>query len=357
MKSIIVTGHFGLIGSYVSEVLSLNGFRVIGIDCDVRSKLFSDVLPLTKEDIKKSNDTSQISEWYNIDIRDYNSVFNCISKIVENNELVGIVHCAAQPSHDWASNDPITDVNINLIGTINLCETLRKLKCLNVLFIYFSTNKVYGDTPNNLPIVEKSTRYDISSDHPYVNGIDIHMDIDNSLHSMFGCSKLSADVYVQEYSRYFGLKSVILRGGCLTGGRHRGSKLHGFMNYLIKCGVQGKNYEICGYKGKQVRDNLHARDVGILVNNIISKEMSESKVLYPIVSNLGGGRSNSCSIIELIDTLKKDFSISLKYSVNEKPRRGDHIWYISDNSILKDLYEWSPTTSLQLIIQDIISTV
>lgn len=357
MKSIIVTGHFGLVGSYVSEVLSSQGFNVIGIDCDVRSRLFSDLSPLTSENIKDLNDTSKVSDWFNVDIRDYDSVFNVISKVAEKNDLIGVVHCAAQPSHDWATNNPLIDLNINLKGSVNICESLRQINCLDAIFIHFSTNKVYGDTPNHLPLIEQDTRYEIREEHQYTNGIDTSMSIDNSLHSFFGCSKTAADLYIQEYSRCFGLKSVILRGGCLTGARHRGAKLHGFMNYLIKCAVNHLDYEVMGYKGKQVRDNLHAKDIGMLVYKIISKELNGEKINYPVVSNLGGGRLNSCSIIELIEVLDKDFSIPLKYCINPKSRLGDHIWYISDNTFLNEMYNWSPTTSLKSIVQDIVSSV
>ena len=236
MRTAIITGSLGLVGSHVAQVLSESGFRIVGIDCDVRSSLFPDVSPLSTNDICSLNQQSHVDKHYSVDIREYQQISTVIETEFSTHDVCLFVHCAAQPSHDWASSAPLVDLNINLVGTINILENLR-LRDYKGLFVFLSTNKVYGDSPNHLPLVENESRFDLPINHVYHHGIDTSMSIDNSLHSLFGCSKASADLYVQEYSRYFGMKCAVLRGGCLTGARHRGAKLHGFLSYLIKTAV------------------------------------------------------------------------------------------------------------------------
>ena len=354
MQTAIITGSLGLVGSHVAQVLSQLGFRIVGIDCDVRSTLFSDVTPLTQSDINLLNNDSCIDTHYSVDIRNFADLSSVLDKEISGYDVSLIVHCAAQPSHDWASSDPLVDLNINLIGTINLLESLRSYGYQG-LFFFLSTNKVYGDTPNKLPLLEELTRYELPLDHVYRDGIDTSMSIDNSLHSLFGCSKASADLYVQEYSRYFGMKCIVLRGGCLTGSRHRGAKLHGFLSYLIKTAVAHNSYTIFGYKGKQVRDNLHATDIGVLISKIYEKTFSTSPPVFPIVANLGGGRTNSVSVLEVIDILDDSFGLKLDYDISTDARIGDHKWYITNNSTLTENFDWMPSHSIHSIIDDIIS--
>lgn len=348
MPKALVTGSYGLVGSYISTHLFSQGWDVTGIDCDARSSLFPDVQPLDEQQINKIYEGCPIPT-FNIDLRDSSSLDLFFQQSI-NSPYDLVVHCAAQPSHDWAAHDPITDKCLNIDATLSICECLRH-HSPHSLLIYLSTNKVYGDTPNQLPLLEQDFRFELASKHPFFNGINESMSIDNSLHSLFGVSKTSADLYVQEYSRYFGIPAVILRGGCLTGPRHRGAKLHGFMNYLIRCALDRQPYTVIGYQGKQVRDNLHAQDIALLIETIFSGHLLLPPQ-YPVVANLGGGRPNSCSILELIQLLRVDFHLPVTYSFTNKPRSGDHKWYVTDNSRLFQLYNWSPSLSLHDIITD-----
>ena len=352
MPTALVTGSYGLVGSCISTCLHDKSWSVIGVDCDARSTLFSDVNALTIDDISQIYEERSINT-FSIDLSNFEATYALLESILSSTIIDLVVHCAAQPSHDWAASNPLRDKQLNIDATLNICECLRLLTP-NSLLIHLSTNKVYGDLPNKLPLKEYDSRFDLPSDHRFFNGIDETLSIDNSLHSLFGVSKASADLYVQEYSRYFGIPAVILRGGCLTGPRHRGAKLHGFMNYLIKCCLTSKNYIVNGYKGKQVRDNLHARDISYLVELIFLKHHT-SPPSYPVTANIGGGRSNSCSIIELIGLLTTDFGLQLKYEISDINRIGDHIWYITDNSKLLKIYDWKPNYSLNSIISETIS--
>jgi CDP-paratose 2-epimerase len=354
MSTAIVTGHFGLVGSYVSESLAKAGYSVIGIDCDIRPKLFHDVSPLSHDDIRFRNDLAGVSAWHNIDIRSTHDLIKLINNISEKNDLKIVVHCAAQPSHDWAARDPIMDMEINVKGTLSVCEALRLIGS-DALLVHLSTNKVYGDLPNFLPLMEDEFRYELIPSHVFYHGIDESMSIDQSKHSLFGCSKAAADLYVQEYSRYFGLKALVLRAGCLTGGRHRGAKLHGFLNYLVKSAVRRDIYEVIGYKGKQVRDNLHASDIGSLVVMAARLIDDGNKFSFPLVANLGGGRANSVSILESAILLHEKFGLDLLAKYTDLPRSGDHQWYISDNKLLKQTFGWEPTTTLCDIFEEILS--
>ena len=343
-KYALVTGSSGLIGSESVGYLCSNGYRVIGIDNNLREFFFG------KSASTKWN-TARLRSLYpdsftsiDFDIRQYEK----LESIFQDLNFEIIIHAAAQPSHDWAANDPQTDFSINANGTLNLLE-LTKIYCPKATFIFTSTNKVYGDNPNKLPLLELSTRFDLPANHESWNGIDESMSIDHSTHSIFGVSKTSADLLVQEYSRYFGIKTGVFRGGCLTGPMHSSTELHGFLAYLVKCIVNETPYTIIGYKGKQVRDNIHSKD---LIHMFIEFHNSS---LGGGVYNAGGGRNNSISIVEAIEQIsylaKKSPIIHLK----EENRTGDHKWYITDYSrFQKDFPNWKITYSIENLIDEMI---
>jgi len=368
-KTAIVTGSSGLIGSQTVKFLIEKGYYVVGIDNDMRAYFFG------KDASTKDSENAMKSEYgdmfnpLNIDIRDYETlelVFKGLTTTEQNmfgkpaNEeydLDLIVHTAAQPSHDWAAKEPLTDFSVNAIGTMNLLE-LTRLYVPDASFVFTSTNKVYGDTPNRLNIVELESRYEAVSNLKQIPlEVDETMSIDHTKHSIFGASKVAADVMVQEYGRYFGMNTVVFRGGCLTGPNHQGAELHGFLAYLIKCIVNGKHYNIFGYKGKQVRDNIHSWD---LVNMFWHYHQNP---IPGSVYNAGGGRENSTSILEAIDTVNQILKESYNrenewndYTILDDNRIGDHIWYISDLTKFKNDYpEWPGITiSLEETIRQMI---
>ena len=352
----IITGHLGVVGSSVSKILKeKTNLTIVGIDCDLRSKLFSEVEPLNESKWSQREKEIGVDISHNIDIRDQKSVENIFNKLISIDKIELIIHCAAQPSHDWAKSNVLMDFDINARGTIVLCEAMRKFANDSIL-IFLSTNKVYGDNPNKLPLNEEEHRYELDPKNKFYNGIDETMSIDNCLHSYFGVSKVAADLYVQEYAKNAGLKTIVLRGGCLTGGRHRGAKLHGFLSFLIRTAIEQKNYEIIGYKGKQVRDNLHADDIGALICQIYKNKKLIDISEYNVF-NLGGGRKNSVSILEVINILKENFGVKLKYTLEDNPRTGDHIWYITSNKKLNQKFNWEPKITINAIIEDIIKTL
>ena len=256
-----------------------------------------------------------------LDIRDTDSIDRTFAEYGKGITLV--IHAAAQPSHDWAAREPMTDFSVNATGTLVLLEATRKY-CPDAVFVFTSTNKVYGDRPNELPLRELDTRFEIASDHPYEAGIDETMSIDSSMHSLFGASKVAADVLVQEYGRYFGMKTGVFRGGCLTGPRHSGAELHGFLSYLMKCTVTGQPYTVFGYKAKQVRDNIHSYDlVNAFHHFYLNPRRGE-------VYNIGGGRASNCSILEAIELCQQIAGRELYWEYVDRPRKGDHKWWISN---------------------------
>jgi CDP-paratose 2-epimerase len=282
---------------------------------------------------------------YDLDIRDRESIENLFRDYSTDIRLV--IHTAAQPSHDWAANDPHTDFTVNANGTLVLLEATRQF-CPDAVFIFTSTNKVYGDTPNDLPLQELETRWEIEPNHQYTNGIDESMTIDHSKHSLFGASKVAADVLVQEYGKYFGMKTVSFRGGCLTGPAHSGAKLHGFLAYLMKCTVTGNAYTIFGYQGKQVRDNIHSYDlVNAFYHFYKNPRCGE-------VYNMGGSRFSNCSMLEAIALCEEIAGKKLRYTYTDTNRSGDHIWYISDVSKFQSHYpKWQYKHTLHKMVQDI----
>jgi len=341
---VLVTGASGLIGSQCVEFFHEKGFEVFGIDNNMRAYFFgedSSTLPV-KESLENKIPNYQC---HDIDVRDYDG----LEKIFKDHKFEIIIHAAAQPSHDWAVKEPLTDFGVNALGTANLLE-LYRLNSPEGIFIFTSTNKVYGDRPNFLNIKELDTRYECYNNIGDLYTIDETMSIDNCKHSIFGASKVAADILVQEYGKYFGLNTVVFRGGCLTGPRHQGAELHGFLSYLIKCIVHDKPYTIFGYKGKQVRDNIHSADlVNMFWHYYKNPRPGE-------VYNAGGGRYNSTSILEAIETTKKKLCSGWdKYTISEDNRIGDHIWYISNLSKFMTHYPfWKIEHSLDDVINQII---
>lgn len=345
MKIAIVTGSAGLIGSESVDFLSSRFDKVIGVDNNLRAYFFGENAS-TDWNRKHLEETYSNYIHYRTDIRNYKEMEIIFKKYSSDIKL--IIHTAAQPSHDWAANEPITDFTVNANGTLNMLE-LTRTYCSDAVFIYTSTNKVYGDTPNYLPLVELETRWEIDKSHKFFkNGIDESMSVDHSKHSLFGASKLSADILSQEYGRYFNMNIGVFRGGCLTGPNHSGTMLHGFLSYLMKCAITGEHYTIYGYKGKQVRDNIHSWD---LVNMFWQFYQNPR---HGEAYNAGGGRHSNCSMTEAIAIAEKLTGKKMKYTYSETNRIGDHIWYISDLSKFKSHFpQWNWKYSLEDIMVQI----
>ena len=349
MNIAIITGSGGLIGSESVAFFSNHFDKIIGIDNDMR-KYFFGMEASTQWNVGRLKEQYENYEHIDEDIRNYEGLKKVFEKYGSDIKL--IVHTAAQPSHDWAASEPLTDFGVNATGTLNVLE-LTRLYCDKAVFIFTSTNKVYGDNPNFLPLVEKDTRWEVDEDHAYfTNGIDENMSIDNTKHSVFGASKVAADVMAQEYGKYFGMNVGIFRGGCLTGPNHSGAKLHGFLSYLMKATVKGIPYTIFGYKGKQVRDNIHSYD---LVNMFWHFYKNPGK---GEVYNAGGGRFANCSMLEAIEWCEKISGKKLDYILSDEARIGDHIWYISDLSKFKSHYpDWTQQWTLEETLVDIFNAV
>jgi len=345
MKHVLITGSNGLVGSEAVNFFSKKNYRAIGIDNNLRNYFFG-VQGDTRwklADLKKKN-RKYIN--YSIDIRNYKKIENIFKKY--SNKIKCVIHAAAQPSHDWAYKEPVTDFSVNALATLYMLELTKKFSP-KAVFIYLSTNKVYGDLPNYLKFSKKKKRFELKKKDKYFNGIDECMSIDNSMHSLFGVSKCSADLLVQEYGKNLKLKTGIFRAGCITGPNHSGAELHGFLNYLIKCNLNKKLYKIFGYKGKQVRDNIHSFDLINCFWSFIKKPR------YGEVYNIGGSRLNSCSVLELISKIEKFTKIKMNFKIQKKNRKGDHKWYISDVAKFKSHYpKWKLKYNLdEIIIQTI----
>jgi CDP-paratose 2-epimerase len=344
MSVAIITGSAGLIGSEAVKYFASLGLHVVGIDNDMRKFFFGEEAS-TEWNRKRLEAEIKEYEHYNVDIRDYAKVADIFKYFGKNISL--IIHTAAQPSHDWAASDPFSDFSVNANGTLNLLQVTREY-CSEAAFIFTSTNKVYGDLPNYLPLVEQEKRWEIDLSHKYYGGISEDMSIDQSKHSLFGASKVAADVLVQEYGRYFGMKTVSFRGGCLTGPNHSGTQLHGFLAYLMKCAVTEKPYTIFGYKGKQVRDNIHSSDLIAAFYEFYKNPGIAG------VYNIGGGRESNCSMLEAIETCQEITGKNMNYSYTDDNRSGDHIWYISDLSKFKARYpDWSIKYDVTQILREI----
>jgi CDP-paratose 2-epimerase len=341
MKTLLVTGSSGLIGSEVCTYFAQQGWAIRGVDNNMRAEFFGPGGD-TRWNQKRLQDGLHNFSHHELDIRDRTAVLELMEALKPD----AIVHCAAQPSHDLAAKIPFKDFDTNALGTVNLLEATR-LYAPNASFVHMSTNKVYGDAPNELALVEQETRWDYAEAQDF-GGIAESFRIDQSKHSIFGASKVAADIMVQEYGRYFGMNTCCLRGGCLTGPNHCGVELHGFLSYLTKCNLEGKKYFVYGYKGKQVRDNIHSLDVARFIHAFIEKPRQGE------VYNLGGGRDNSCSILEAFSRIEAVSGKKMEYEYVDKNREGDHICYISDLSKIKAHYpEWDITKSLPMIFEEI----
>lgn len=345
MSVAIVTGSAGLIGSEAAEFFAQLGMLVVGIDNDMRRYFFGDA---ASTDWKRRDLEQRLGARYRhaaVDIRDAEAVEAIFRRY--GRDIALVIHAAAQPSHDWAAREPATDFTVNANGTLNLLEATRRF-APQAVFIFTSTNKVYGDTPNRLPLLELETRWEIDPTHPYAGGIPEEMSIDETLHSLFGASKVAADVLVQEYGRYFGLATACFRGGCLTGPNHSGTQLHGFLAYLMKCTVTGEPYTVFGYKGKQVRDNIHSYDL-IQAFDHFFRRPGVARVY-----NIGGGRAGNCSMLEGIALCEEIAGRPLRYTLSEQNRVGDHIWWVSDiGRFQRDYPEWQLTYDIPRILRAI----
>ena len=344
MSVALVTGSAGLIGSEAVRHFASLGMTVVGIDNDMRKEFFGEEASTAWN---RATLVSEVSNYIHedFDIRDYTSVENLFKKYGKDISL--IIHTAAQPSHDWAARDPFTDFTVNANGTLNMLQAARDY-CPEAPFIFTSTNKVYGDLPNSLPLNEQELRWEIDASHRYHKGIAEDMSIDQSKHSLFGASKVAADVLVQEYGRYFDMNTACFRGGCLTGPSHSGTQLHGFLAYLMKCTMTGQPYTIFGYKGKQVRDNIHSADLIAAFAEFHKNPRSAE------VYNIGGGRQSNCSMQEAIQICQQITGNKLDYSYADDNRIGDHIWYISDLTKFKTHYpDWDITYDVPKILGEI----
>jgi CDP-paratose 2-epimerase len=341
MSRLLVTGSSGLIGSEVCRYFDARGWEIHGVDNNGRAVFFGPGGD-TRWNQRQLEAECKHFRHHELDVRDRAGVL----RLVEELRPDAIVHTAAQPSHDLAAKLPFDDFDTNAVGTLNMLEATRQ-HAQAAPFVHLSTNKVYGDAPNDLPMKELATRWDYARPEDH-GGIREDLRIDQSKHSLFGASKVAADVMVQEYGRYFGMKTCCLRGGCLTGPRHSGVELHGFLSYLVKCNVEGKKYFVYGYKGKQVRDNIHALDVTRFIEQFLAAPRSGE------VYNLGGGRANSCSILEAFAMSEAATGKPMVHEYVDKNREGDHICYISDLSKMRAHYpQWDITKSLETIVGEI----
>ena len=345
MRTVLVTGSAGLIGSQSVLFFIQQGFHVVGIDNDLRSYFFGpEASTRWNRDLLKDRYGDRYSH-FDVDIRDHQAVDRIFAEY--STDLVLIIHAAAQPSHDWAASNPSVDFTVNANGTLALLESTRRY-APEAVFIFTSTNKVYGDRPNNLEFDELETRWEIRADTKYGLGIDESMSIDQCTHSLFGASKVAADLLVQEYGRYFGMKTVCFRGGCLTGPLHSGAQQHGFLAYLMKCTLSSKVYTVFGYKGKQVRDNIHSFDLVSAFYYFFQNPRRGE------VYNMGGSRHSNCSVIEAVSLCEEIAGKRLSWNYSENERIGDHIWYISDVRKFQSHYPmWSYRYDLKAILEEL----
>jgi CDP-paratose 2-epimerase len=332
MAVVLITGSGGLIGSEAALYYGAAGFDVVGVDNNMRSYFFGAEASTRWNRERVANALKKKYHHFDVDIRDNRGIEKIFKRYQK--EIALVIHTAAQPSHDWAAKEPFTDFSVNATGTLVMLESLKRF-CPQAVFIFTSTNKVYGDEPNRLPLIEKESRYEIDPSHAYQNGIPETMSVDQNMHSLFGVSKLAADALVQEYGRYFGLKTVCFRGGVLTGPQHSGAKLHGFLSYLMKCAMTETPYTIIGYKGKQVRDVIHSNDVIKAFDAFFKNPKSGA------VYNLGGGRKSNLSVLEAVKVAEQVTGKTMLTSYDAQNRMGDHIWYISDlERFKKDYPAW-----------------
>jgi CDP-paratose 2-epimerase len=342
MNRVLITGSSGLIGSEAVQHYDRAGWEVYGIDNNMRREFFGEKGD-TLWNLRRLQEQTENFHHHSLDIRNRQDLLDFFA----DHQFDLVIHCAAQPSHDRAGTIPVVDFDVNAVGTVNLLHAVKEF-ARHAVFIFMSTNKVYGDVPNELPLKELDTRWEYA-DERYYNGIDESCRIDQCLHSLFGASKVAADVMVQEYGRYFGMKTGVFRGGCLTGPNHSGVELHGFLSYLVKVAVRDDVYTVFGYLGKQVRDQIHSHDVLMAFDAFAANPRPGE------VYNLGGGRSNSASVLECFRMLESRLGRKVKFRYDDTARRGDHICYISDLSKLKAHYpQWSITRSLDNIVDEMV---
>ncbi|MEU8000708.1 NAD-dependent epimerase/dehydratase family protein [Catellatospora sp. NPDC049111] len=345
MSVALVTGSAGLIGSEAARHFAGLGMHVVGLDNDMRKYFFGEDGSTAWSLVNLTSKLGDSYTHYDVDIRDrdvLNKIFERYGK-----DISLVIHTAAQPSHDWAAKEPFTDFDVNAVGTLNVLEYTRQ-HCPDAAFIFCSTNKVYGDTPNRLPLIEQETRYEIDANHQFADGITEDMTIDNSIHSIFGVSKVAADVAVQEYGRYFGMKTASFRGGTLTGPAHSAAELHGFLAYLMRCVMEGRTYNLFGYKGKMVRDAIHSHDVLTAFEAFFRNPRSGE------VYNLGGGRFSNTSHLEAFAIAEKIAGKEAKVNYVEQARMGDHQWYVSDMAKFQAHYpDWQMTYNVPAILNEI----
>jgi CDP-paratose 2-epimerase len=345
MPTVIVTGSGGLIGSESVAHFAAAGFDVVGLENDMRARFFGDAASTAPTTERLIADYGEVFRSLPVDIRDRDAVERVFTELGGRVELV--IHTAGQPSHDWAASDPHTDFTVNAVGTLNLLQAARD-HAPDATFVFCSTNKVYGDLPNQLPLRELELRLELPDDHRYHRGIDTSMSIDSSTHSLFGVSKASADLLVQEYGRYFGMPTVCFRGGCLTGPNHAGTQLHGFLSYLMRCAMIGDPYTVFGYGGKQVRDNIHSADM------VQAFHAFHRRPRPAAVYNIGGGRDSNCSMLEAIAQCERISGRELDWTYSESNRTGDHRWWISDlESFKRDYPDWRITYDVPALLQEI----
>jgi CDP-paratose 2-epimerase len=345
MSVVVITGSGGLIGSEAAAYFAELGLDVVGIDNDMRAVFFGDAASTRWSVGQLQMSLGKQYSHHDIDIRDRSVLSSLFARY--GRDIALVIHAAAQPSHDWAGTDPFTDFDINAVGTLNVLEATR-MHAPDATFIFTSTNKVYGDLVNSLPFVELETRFEIQPSHTYASGVREDMSIDANLHSVFGASKAAADIMVQEYGRYFGLRSACFRGGTLTGPRHSAAELHGFLAYVVRCALEGRHYRVFGYKGKQVRDAIHSRDLIRAFHEFFKKPRVGE------VYNIGGGRLSNCSVLEAIDLTQTITGRSLEWSYVEQNRVGDHIWWIGDNGKFQSHYpQWVMQYDVELILKEI----
>ncbi|GAA2351751.1 NAD-dependent epimerase [Catellatospora methionotrophica] len=345
MSVALVTGSAGLIGSEAARHFAGLGMHVVGLDNDMRKYFFGEDGSTAWSLVNLTSKLGDSYTHYDVDIRDR----DVLKKIFERygRDISLVIHTAAQPSHDWAAKEPFTDFDVNAVGTLNVLEYTRQ-HSPDAAFIFCSTNKVYGDTPNRLPLIEQETRYEIAEDHQFADGITEEMTIDNSMHSIFGVSKVAADVAVQEYGRYFGMKTASFRGGTLTGPAHSAAELHGFLAYLMRCVMEGRTYNLFGYKGKMVRDAIHSHDVLTAFEAFYRNPRSGE------VYNLGGGRFSNTSHLEAFAVAEKIAGKEAKVNYVEQARMGDHQWYVSDMAKFQAHYpDWRMTYDVPAILNEI----
>jgi len=346
MSIVMITGSAGLIGSEAVEFYAGLGYKVVGIDNNMRQIFFGEEGSTLWNRRHLENTYGNKYEHHDIDIRDSESINKVFATYQK--DIALIIHTAAQPSHDWAARDPLVDFGVNANGTLNLLEAMRQ-HCPEAVFIFTSTNKVYGDNPNRLPLVELEKRWEIEPTHEYAEGIRENLSVDQNMHSLFGASKLAADILVQEYGRYFNFKTAVFRGGVLSGARQSGVQLHGFINYLMKCAMNRTPYTIFGYKGKQVRDVIHSNDVISAFHTFFQKPRAGGEVY-----NLGGGRVSNISMLEAIELAETITGNEMVVSYSDQNRAGDHIWYVSSlERFISHYPEWKVRYNVKMIMEEI----